>query len=87
MAINKLHGSLRSTVYDYHWLHERVDGGPDRRYKHNYQIRVPRKITNPLHHYGVMEFTIGRDQFIIVTERADLLPAFAAAFQNWLQIQ
>jgi hypothetical protein len=87
LAIDNINGSLRNTVYDYHWAHARVDGGPDRRYKNNYQIAVPRKITVPLHHYGIMSFKIGRDKFIILTDRASPLPAFDAAFQNWLHIQ
>ena len=33
--------SSRITDYSYHWLHQRRDGGPDRRYKENYQIKSP----------------------------------------------
>ncbi len=87
LAINNINGSLRYTVYDYHWANARVDGGPDRRYKHNYQIPVPRKVTVPLHHYGIMTFLIGRDKFVILTDEASLLPTFDAAFQNWVQVQ
>jgi hypothetical protein len=87
LSINNISGYLRITVFDYHWAHARVDGGPDRRFKHNYQIRVPRKTTVPLHQYGVMAFRIGRDKFAISTDNATLLPAFNGAFQKWLQIQ
>ena len=67
----------------------RVDGGPDRRISKstNYQIPVPRKVTVPLHHYGIMTFLIGRDKFVILTDEASLLPTFDAAFQNWVQVQ
>ena len=33
--------SSRVTDYTYYWLHQRRDGGPDRRYKQNYQIKTP----------------------------------------------
>jgi hypothetical protein len=87
LAVNNISGSFRTTVFDYYWRHARVDGGPDRRYKNNYQIPVPRKVTAPLHQYGVMTFRLGRDKFIILTDSSGLLPTFDAAFHNWIKDQ
>jgi hypothetical protein len=87
LAINNTSGLLRTTVTDYRWMHARVDGGPDRRYKHNYQIPVSRKVTVPLDRYGVMTFRVGRDGFIILTDSNHLLPRFDTAFHEWIRVQ
>jgi hypothetical protein len=86
LATNNVRGWLRRTIYEYQWRHSRVDGGPDRRFKNNYQIPVPRKITEPLHQYGVITFHMGRDEFSVLTDTSGSLSGFEAAFQDWLAV-
>jgi hypothetical protein len=87
VAVNPIRGFVNNTVFDYHWLHPRVDGGPDRRYKHNYQIPVPRKVPVPLDRYGVMAFHVGRDEVVVLADHSRALAAFDVAFRDWLKGQ
>jgi hypothetical protein len=87
LDINNIDGYFTTTVTDYRWLHARVDGGPDRRYKHNYQMPVKRKATLPVRQYGVMTLKIGRDAFVVLTNGNSLLPNVDTVFHNWISGQ
>ncbi len=50
-----------SPIY-YRYLHERVDGGPDRRYNYNPSI--------PVYHYYKLEFNLTSDKYLITSKQA-----------------
>jgi len=61
-----------ATVYDgqevigYRWHHSRVDGGPDRRFRTNYQIPTYRDVFNT---YRALVLNIGGDNTILIANK------------------
>jgi hypothetical protein len=84
LSINNMGGDFTTTVTEYHWAHARVDGGPDRRHKRNYQIPVSRPVTRRISDYGVLSVRIDRDDIILLTTAPQSLTVLTVAFNNWL---
>jgi hypothetical protein len=65
--VNNVDGVFTATDYYFRWAHARVDGGPDRRYKHNYQYKVPYKVQRPFDRYGVISLKLCGISHLILT--------------------
>lgn len=73
-STNKIKGA--SPAY-YNYLHQRVDGGPDRRYKHN--------PSTPVYLYGTFRLNVGREVQIIFANRVSL-SKFIGSIEKYQQM-
>jgi hypothetical protein len=85
--LDDLHGHFNDTAYYLQWAHSRVDGGPDRRFKYNYQVRVPYKVKKPISQFGVISLTIGKFSASALSRDPAVARRLAAAFEYWGVIQ
>lgn len=68
-----------ASVVDYEWLHERVRGGPDLRFKHNPRL--------PICLYGELSLrTYGGDELVLHTSNAAAVQQAAAALRELIRI-
>jgi hypothetical protein len=64
------------------WLHARVDGGPDRRFRTNYQVPMYRPTFATL---AGMNFEYWEDEVILLTQRGNVLVDFRSALFEWVE--
>jgi hypothetical protein len=83
IGINNVHGLFHTTDYHLQWAHSRVDGGPDRRHKYNWQYKVPYAVQRPIQQYGVISFKVDRMSCVILVANKEAVLGFDTAVIAW----
>jgi hypothetical protein len=70
-------------VCGYKWIHQRVDGGPDRRFRFNCQIPIyePQFETWP-----ALAFSYDGDEILLIADSSKILGRFREAVSDWRRI-
>jgi|GEM_PF-4396632 len=85
LAVNNLTGTFLTTEYHQQWVHSRADGGPDRRFKDNYQVSVGVSVTRSIQEFGVLRFRFNKNEVIMLNHDQSIVVPFGTAFQQWIR--
>jgi hypothetical protein len=85
VSVNNVSGVFNSTAYRLTWAYARVDGGPDRRYKYNWQVKVPYSVQRAISEYGVISLRVGGIACVVLSPNWAAVGALQVALAPWQQ--